>query len=449
MVPVMSTTGAADRAGGPVVPGLAVPGGVEQTPGPLGPPADDQSWARAPAVEVPPVARHRRKRAGWAAVVVVVVVLAAGLGAADAAGEFGAPRPAASSNAYATSTATVRRGALTEQAQESGTLGSAGSYSVVVPGAAGSGSTGSSAAGSAAQTFTWLPRPGAIIRQGQVLYEINQTPVVLLYGSVPAYRDLSEGMTGSDVRELNTDLVRLGYATAAALGPVSGWYYFSSETAYAVGRLQSHLGLTLTGSLPLGEAAFLPTAIRVSGPGTGVVPGASAAAGSVVLTGSSLTPVVTVDMDASLQTEVAAGNKVSITLPDGTVTPGVISQITAVAASSSSAGGGSSSSASGNSAGGGPAMITVVVSLTDPQAAGSLSQVPVEVTITTGSVSGVLIVPVNALLSQPGGGYAVEVAGQGGHHLVSVTPGLFDDAAGTVQVTGNLRPGQRVVVPGS
>jgi len=55
---------------------------------------------------------------------------------------------------------------------------------------------------------------------------------------------------------------------------------------------------------------------------------------------------------------------------------------------------------------------------------------------------------VDALLAQTGGGYAVEVTGPGGHHLVKVTPGLFDDAAGTVQVTGNLAPGQRVVVPG-
>jgi len=29
-----------------------------------------------------------------------------------------------------------------------------------------------------------------------------------------------------------------------------------------------------------------------------------------------------------------------------------------------------------------------------------------------------------------------------------VTPGLFDDAAGQVQVTGNLASGQHVVVPG-
>jgi multidrug efflux pump subunit AcrA (membrane-fusion protein) len=90
----------------------------------------------------------------------------------------------------------------------------------------------------------------------------------------------------------------------------------------------------------------------------------------------------------------------------------------------------------------------VVVSLTSAKAAGSLNQAPVQVTITTGAVSNVLIVPVDALLAQTGGSYAVEVTGPGGHHLVKVTPGLFDDAAGTVQVTGNLTPGQKVVVPG-
>ena len=449
----MSSTGAREQADGPVVPEPAAPGGVEEMSGPLVPARGGGVPAGGvPAAGALPVTGHRRRRRGWVVVVVVVVVLAgAGVGGADAAGVFSAAKPAGSSNAYATSTFTVRRGSLTEQTQEDATLGSAGSYTVVVPGSSSSGGGGSSSGGSGAQTFTSLPQAGQIIRQGQVLYEINESPVVLLYGSVPAYRDLSEGMTGGDVRELNADLVKLGYATAGALGPVSGWDYFSSETAYALGLLQSHLGLTETGSLPLGQAVFLPSAIQVTGLGTGAVPGGSAAAGSVVLTASSLTPVVTIDLDASLQTEVAVGNKVSITLPDGSATPGVISQISTVASSSSSSSSSSSGNGNGNGNGSGSgsaATITVLVSLTDPSAAGHLNQAPVEVTITTGSVSNVLIVPVDALLAQPGGGYAVEVTGPGGHHLVAVTPGIFDDAAGTVQVTGNLTPGQHVVVPG-
>jgi len=287
---------------------------------------------------------------------------------------------------------------------------------------------------------------GQTIRQGHVLYRVSGTPVVLLYGRSPAYRSLSEGMTGQDVRQLNTGLARLGYATAAALGPESGWNYFSGQTAYALEQLQSHLGLTVTGTLPLGQAVFLPGPAQVNTLGTGVVPGAPATAGSVVLTATSVTPVVTIDLDASLQGEVKAGDKVAITLPDGAVTPGAITQVSHVATSTPASGSGTGNG-SGSGSGSG-ATITVLVSLTHPKAAGHLNQAPVEVTITTGSASHVLTVPVNALLAQPGGRYAVEVTGPGGHHLVPVTPGLFDDAAGQVQVTGNLTPGQLVVVPG-
>jgi hypothetical protein len=398
------------------------------------------------------VTGYRRRGRGWIAALAVVVVVAAGVGGADAAGLFkGSGSPASGGGSgYTTATAAVQRGTLTEQTQQNGTLGNAGSYTVVVPSPPGSGTPSpGSGSGSGSGTYTWLPAAGQTIRQGHVLYRVSGTPVVLLYGRSPAYRSLSEGMTGQDVRQLNAGLVRLGYATAAALGPRSGWNYFSSETAYALEKLQSHLGLTVTGTLPLGQAAFLPGPAQVNALGTGVVPGAPATAGSVVLTATSVTPVVTIDLDASLQGEVKAGDKVSITLPSGAVTPGVITQVSNVATPSSS----SSSSGSGNGNGsgsgsGGGTTITVLVSLTHPKAAGHLNQAPVEVTITTGSASNVLTVPVDALLAQPGGRYAVEVTGPGGHHLVRVTPGLFDDAAGRVQVTGNLTPGQHVVVPG-
>ena len=169
--------------------------------------------------------------------------------------------------------------------------------------------------------------------------------------------------------------------------------------------------------------------------------------GQVVLTTSSTTPVVTIALDAAQQTEVHDGEPVTITLPDGVSTPGVISQVSNVAAAPASPNNSGNSDNSGDS--GGSATITVLVSLRHPRAAGSLNQAPVMVTITTGSVSDALVVPVDALLAQAGGGYAVEVAGAGGgHRLVAVTPGMFDDAAGLVQVTGTaLTAGQRVVVP--
>jgi len=396
------------------------------------------------------VTGYRRRGRGWLVALVVVMAVAAGLAGADAAGLFkGSGSPATGSGSgYNTGIAAVRRGTLTEQTQQNGTLGNAGSYTVIVPSPPGPGSPSpGSGSGSGPSIYTWLPAVGQTIRQGHVLYRVSGTPVVLLYGRVPAYRDLSEGMTGQDVRQLNTGLVKLGYATAAALGPKSSWNYFSGETAYALEQLQLHLGLTTTGTLSLGQTVFLPGPAQVNALGTGVVPGAQATAGSVVLTATSVTPVVTINLDASLQGEVKAGDKVSITLPDGAVTPGVITQVSNVATPSAS----SSSPGSGNGNGsdnGSGATITVLVSLTHPKAARHLNQAPVEVTITTGSASNVLTVPVDALLAQPGDGYAVEVTGPSGHHLVRVTPGLFDDAAGRVQVTGNLTPGQHVVVPG-
>ena len=70
------------------------------------------------------------------------------------------------------------------------------------------------------------------------------------------------------------------------------------------------------------------------------------------------------------------------------------------------------------------------------------------VEITTESVQNVLVVPVDALLALAGGGYALEVAEGRVHRLVAVTVGLFDDAEGLVQVSGQgLSAGQRVVVP--
>jgi hypothetical protein len=323
---------------------------------------------------------------------------------------------------------------------------------VAVPSSSSSSSSSSSAAGaSGSGTFTWLPQIGQVIHQGQQIYGVSGGPVVLLYGPVPAYRDLSEGMTGADVTELNRDLVKLGYATRAALGPRSGWDYYSAETAYAVGLLQTKLGLTVTGTLPLGQAAVLPGPALVTALGTSTSLSGPATAGSVVLTATSVTPVVTIDLDPSLQAEVKDGDQVSITLPDGSTTPGVVTQVGRVATtpnSSSSSSANQSGNSSNSSASGSGATITVLVSLTHPKAAGKLNQAPVTVTITTGSVSNALTVPVNALLAQPGGKYAVEVTGPGGHHLVNVTPGMFDDAAGKVQVSGNLTAGQHVVVPG-
>ena len=237
---------AAARAGEAAVPEQAAPSGTQQRAPEVVPPRRGGPAASGDAATGPAPTGHRRRRRAWM-VAVAVIVVAAGVAEPARPEVFHTAKPVGDSSGYSTKTYAVTRSSLTSQTQENATLGNAGSYTVVVPGSSsGSGGTGSPSSGSGASgTFTWLPAAGQTIRQGQVIYKVSETPVVLLYGSVPAYRDLSEGMTGGDVLELNTDLVKLGYATAAALGPGSGWDYFSGETAYALEQLQSHLGLTV------------------------------------------------------------------------------------------------------------------------------------------------------------------------------------------------------------
>jgi hypothetical protein len=273
----------------------------------------------------------------------------------------------------------------------------------------------------------------------------NGSPTVLLYGSVPAWRALDPGVTGTDVSQLNHDLVALGDASGAQLGE-AGWDTFSAVTQTGVQKLQAEVGIASpSGSLSLGSFVFEPTALRV----TTVTGSLGGPAAGPVLTATSDQHVVTIPLDAAQQSEVKVGDSVSVTLPDGSSTPGTVSWVGSVATTSGASGGSGGTGSSGGTGGSGStATIPVTVTLTDPSAAGSLDQAPVTVYITTATAHDALVVPVGALLAQSSGGYAVEVAGAGNtRRLVPVKVGIFDDTDGLVQVTGALAPGQRVVVP--
>lgn len=303
-------------------------------------------------------------------------------------------------------------------------------------------------------TYTELPAIGRVVRQGQVLYRVDASPVVLLYGSTPAYRTLSAGMTGPDVAELNADLIALGDATSAQLSRTSA--FFGVATTAALEKLQAATGLGKTGTLTLGQVVFEPTAVRVTT--LSALLGGSAQPGQTVLQGSSSAREVQVALDASQEAEVAVGDRVSITLPNDRTTSGVVSSVGTVASCPSSSGSSGSSSSSAStgtgtcSASGASAdapTINVDITPSDPAATGKWDQAVVQVGITTARMPGALVVPVNALLARSRGGYAVEVVdARGDSQLVPVSLGLFDDAGGLVQVTGSrLAVGQEVVVP--
>jgi hypothetical protein len=285
-------------------------------------------------------------------------------------------------------------------------------------------------ANQATGSYTAVPKVGDLIEQGQSLYAVDGVPVVLLLGSVPAYRTMVQGVRGPDVAQLNADLVALGYA-GSELSATSDLY--TAATAAAVAKLQSHLGVQA-----LGQAAFLPSAARITTVTAST--GATAQPGAAVATATSTVRQVVVKLAASLQSQVKVDDKVTITLPDSTTTPGVVSKVGKVAVSAQGQGSDSSSPT-----------IEVDITPTDATATGTLDQAPVQVAITTAVVDDALVVPVAALISPAGGGYAVEIAnGNNPHRLVAVTTGLFDDADGLVQITASgVHAGDRVVVPAS
>ena len=381
----------------------------------------------APLVPAGPVRGPRRHRVMLAATGAAAVAgMSIGLVAATTGrGQHSGP---AAGSAAGNATATVTYRTLTSQQQVDGTLGYSGSYSIV---------------NRASGTLTSLPSTGQVVRQGHVLYGVDASPVVLLYGATPAYRDLAEGESGPDVESLNADLVALGDATSSSLDPTSD--YFGAATAAAVDTLQANLGVSQTGVLALGQVVFAPGPVRVTS--VNATKGTPAQPGAVVLQGTSTSRQVTVNLDAAQQGYVKAGDRVAITLPDQATTAGTVTSVSSVATSGSSAGGSSSSGSSGSNS----ATVQVTIALRDPAATGILDQAPVQVAITTATAPDVLTVPVTALLARPGGGYAVEITGAGNARTVlPVSVGLFDDAQGLVQISGSgLHAGQHVVIPAS
>ncbi|MFI2215162.1 efflux RND transporter periplasmic adaptor subunit [Streptomyces sp. NPDC020141] len=363
-----------------------------------------------------PRARHRRR--GRTAAIVVALVAAGGVGVA-VAGPLDARSDdtTVSSKDTATSTAKVTKGTLSSRTQQNGTLGYAGSYDVV---------------NKTSGTVTRVPAVGQVIREGKPLYWVDGEPVILLKGArTPVYRALERGDEGEDVKQLNAALVELGYATDEQIDPDSD--YFSRQTRWALKKLQDDIGVEETGKLGLGQALFLPVdEIRVTK--VDAIVGGSAAPGKPIIQGSSTGRQVTVELNASQQSDVKVGDKVTITMPDDTSTPGVVSSVGKVAKQGDS-----------------KTTIDVTIKPTKPKVTGRLDKAPVQVAIVSDTVKDVLSVPVDALLALAGGGYAVEVVkADGTRELIPVETKLFDGSAGRVEVSGDrLRAGQDVVVPGS
>ena len=279
-------------------------------------------------------------------------------------------------------------------------------------------------------TYTALPEAGDKVDCGDVLDRVDDKPVLLLCGAVPAYRDLHSGDVGNDVRQLNQNLHLLGDDARAGvkLDPTDN--VFTANTAAALEILQHDREMAATGVLAIADAVFLPEPVRIAQ--VMVELGGTAQPGDPVLNATSDTLEVQAALDPSQRSEVREGDRAQIILPGNTAVTGTVDRLGRVA-----------QVPAGQNATVADATIPVYFRLDDPQAARGFDRAPVQVDIATQGVDGVLSVPVTALVGKAGNGFAVEVARPDGRReLVAVKLGLFDTGAGRVEVQGDL-----VVVP--
>ncbi|MFD8205576.1 peptidoglycan-binding protein [Streptomyces sp. NPDC059695] len=265
-------------------------------------------------------------------------------------------------------------------------------------------------------TLTRLPAPGAEITRGKTLYAVDEQPVVVLYGSLPAYRVLAKGSEGTDVRELEENLVALGYTGFTPDDEYTG------ATARAVRRWQDDLGLKETGTVEPGRVVFTAGAIRVAA--LKAEPGDQTGPGRSVLSYTGTARAVTAELDSADRRLARRGGHVEVTLPDGAVVRGTITEVAGV-----------SRAAEGQKKAG--TKIRVVVGLTDARARAAVrgyDEAGVHVTFTAATRENVLTVPVSALLALAGGGFGVEVVEGSTSTYVPVTTGLF--AEGRVEISG-------------
>ncbi|MCO6009146.1 peptidoglycan-binding protein [Actinoallomurus purpureus] len=372
------------------------------------------------------------KRLGISLTVVggIAVIAAGGLWTATS-------RPSATASptpSTGTTTAAVTRADLVETDQEQGTLGFGGARTLE-----------SSASG----ILTAEPAEGTTVTRDQKLYCVGLHPVRLFYGTVPLSRTLALGVSdGKDVRQLESNLRTLGYDPYRDMTIDD---YFSAATQAAVKRWQKAHGQTRTGQVTLADLVFLPGAVRIAAQHAKSGDRIAAGAQLVDITGTTRIATVGLPADSDLA---HAGDKVTVELPDGSSTPGVITQVSTAATSSSGSSGsqssgdnnGDSSSNSGNNA-----TIAVTVRLTKPKATGGLDQAPVTVDFTRRRAKNVLAVPVTALVTLSTGGYAVDVTSGGTVQRVAVKTGMFaTNGAGTgqVEISGpGITEGLRVVIP--
>ncbi|GAA1914429.1 hypothetical protein GCM10009837_43920 [Streptomyces durmitorensis] len=369
--------------------------------------------------------RRRRRPLRMSLIVVVAIAVVAAAGAATT-GVFGDDGSGSAGDAPSAppKTATVERTTLTRTESVDGNLGYGDATAVPAPPA------GKAGAG----IITWVPGDGDTVKRGGSAYKVAEQKVPLLYGSTPFYRPLKTGSEGKDVEILEKNLSALGY-TGFTVDDT-----YDAGTAEAVQDWQDDLGRAETGTVQPSDAVVAPGARRVAE----VKATAGAPSNGPVLTWTGTERTVTVDLDVQYEDMVEKGTKATVTLPDDSTVQAEVTDVGTPSTPSQDAG---SEGSGGQSGGDDKPTLPVELKVENQRGLGRYQAAAVEISLKAETREDVLVVPVNALVAQRGGGYAVEVVGADGEVKArTVKVGMFADSM--VEVSGaGITDGTVVGVP--
>ncbi|MFC7550368.1 peptidoglycan-binding protein [Plantactinospora sp. GCM10030261] len=345
----------------------------------------------------------------------VAAVVAVGAGVAAAVGFGGRDPGTAAASSRPPATATVTRQTLVDSESVSGELGYGTSRAATARGQGG--------------TVTWLAGTGSVVKRGKPLYAIDTEKVVLLYGSLPAYRTLRSGDEGTDVKQLEQNLAALGYDGFTVDDE------YTDATADAVEQWQEDLGLDQTGRVEPGQIVYAAGEVRIEGHEASV--GDLVQPGGSLLTYTGIARQVVVELDVDDQRLARKGGKVDLSMPDGKDVKGTISLVETVVTTPTANGGAESEPET---------TIEVTVTVDDPKTLAGFDKASVDVAFTASERADVLTVPVAALLVLAEGGYGLEVVEGSATRIIAVRTGLF--ASGRVEVSGpDVTEGMTVGIP--
>lgn len=318
----------------------------------------------------------------------------------------------ASAAPVGTETATVRRGDLSATREFNAKVSFGDPWTI------NAGTTG---------TITAQHPAGTIVNFGEQLVSVDAKPLFLARGGMPMYRELEEVdrstqadgtrsklMAGYDVAQLQQFLLEAGFNAG---GRLKADGTFAATTTTAVKAWQKSVGLAVTGRVDNTQLVFSPEPLRIASAAR-----VGAAFGNLEV--HNATPSVLVDTSNRDRAFLPVGAAVEVEFPDGTKVAGTVAKQEQVTDEE------------------GQKVWRTTVTVTGDIPSGVSSAT---VTVTEVGANDVLTVPVGALLALAEGGFAVEVSTGPDTKLVAVDVGKVLD--GRAEITGNIKKGDKVVVP--